>query len=396
MLNFTPSGNETFDAAFTKAYNLIMSKYPNSTVDVNSTTYYDMNIRMRKADYGLGLLTLDEAGKILNAMLDGSTVNSYVDKIMISFVSFFVNDDYASHLDYVARPYYEYSDLTHSLINNICKLLSHGITWPFDTINYHGLHPVVLNYLLSIHTADDNWWANAPVVKNDTLTDAEYLSETCCVDYHKYITTHKKISRNIPNILDNVFNDNLLIPISMINTIITDYGKYFKNKAEFSFKIVKRLQSIANTGASLYNLNNLDNKTIENNVYNTKIIINEYLHGSFTSDAMKINEYISNDDYGVLMIALANVIINNNYDDNIVVLLSKLIIEIKSAYTELYDYSCVEFGQITSSYPEIVHDTIIYPTEFVKEMIKTVISDNNSDDNADSQESNSKILEMIH
>lgn len=123
-------------------------------------------------------------------------------------------------------------------------------------------------------------------------------------------------------------------------------------------------------------------------------------------------------DYDVLMVLLSDVIIDNKYDDMIVILLSKLIIEIKSAYNELYNdyyriklrnitslypaiinntiYHRIDFHKIISSYPEIVQNSAYYPTEFVKEMIKTAISDNNSDDNADSQESNSKILEMIH
>jgi len=377
MLNFKPTGNETFDTAFTKAYNLIMSKYPNSTVNVNDTTYYDKYIR--KADCGLSLLTLDEAGKILNAMLDGRAVNGFINKIMINFISFIVNSKYALYFQNMMRPYYDYNDITHSLINDICKLLSYGITWPFDTLNYRGLHPVVLNYLLNNHTADDNWWANAPVVNNDTLAGAEYISKTLCVDYHKYITTHKRISQNIPNILDSIFNDNLLIPINMIKDIIdTDniYGIYFNNKIKFTLHTIKRLKSIANTGLSLDNLNNLDSKTIESNVYNTTILINEYLHG------------IKHDnDYDALILALADVISSNSYDDIIVVLLSKLIIEIKSTYIELYnDYYLIDFHKIIASYPEIVHDTIIYPTEFVREMIKTVINDDNTDNNANSQE----------
>ena len=404
MLNFAKTGNETFDTTFTKAYNLIINKYPNSTANVNSALYFDRNIK--RTQYNCNLLTLNETEKILNAMLDGRAVNSSIDTIMIDFISFLVNSEYAWDFKDKIRPYEDNYELTHSLINNICKLLSHGVAWPFDTDNYHHdglLHPIILNHLLNKHAADDDWWINVPVVKNNTIADAEYVSDCLCIKaYNGYITTHDKLSQDTPNILNNIFNDNLLIPTSMIKIIINQYCDRLTDdvmQEKLALIIIKRLQSIASTGASLNNLDNLDSKTIESNAYNVNMLIHNYLHN------MKYHN-----DYDVLMVLLSDVIIDNKYDDMIVILLSKLIIEIKSAYNELYNdyyriklrnitslypaiinntiYHRIDFHKIISSYPEIVQDSAYYPTEFVKEMIKTAIIDDNNDNNATSQESN--------
>lgn len=77
---------------------------------------------------------------------------------------------------------------------------------------------------------------------------------------------------------------------------------------------------------------------------------------------------------------LFDIINNDNYDAVTIAVLCNFIIIISEINNEVNDEYHINIDnshclhEIMSSYPEIIYDSIYYPSEFIKEKVKTIIT----------------------
>ena len=395
MLNFSPSGSKTFDDAFTKSYNLIMNKYPMFMMNINNTYYYDKFIQkmITFSHENNSIFTLDEIGELLNAMLDGYNVNNQIENVICEFICIIAKGDESLYFGNCLYQYKTYTyKFTHSLIDDICKLLSHGITWPFHTDFYidneHrsdiGLEPVAFYYLLQMHPALDDWWLNY-TANGDSLYVVNDMSRKYYCYYGKTSVSH------IKTILTSILDNDFLIPINVIKYILSHYSDAVY--VETTMNMIERLQSIKSTDdVSLADLSTLDSTYIIHSVCNAIMLICKELtsieiHDKEPKSMLANIDYHKNIDFNqkklssiyLLIDLLFDIINNDNYDAvtiavlcNFIIIISEINNEVNDEYhINIYNSHCLH--EIMSSYPAIIYDSIYYPSEFIKEKVKTII-----------------------
>lgn len=382
----TPTCSKTFDTAFTKACKLIHDTSPryyefySEGIDTKKHYYDDFII---KALQNKTIFSLDDIGLILNALMNGynasnpqypfrnqTGIEDNLD-LIIKIYKFITNTDKARNK---MKPFLElYSKQYTSInINNICSLLENNVSWPFAYDEGIWLSPISMNALLTKYPANDNWWLerfdynNKPVVMQSF--DAIRLSRI--ID-----NTNKLNDNDKQTLIIKLFTNNLPIHTCLLNSLI-----YYDNDNTITKLIVKAFTECIQCEA-VENITGADDDTAEQCIHD----VSSFFH-------MKQNLSILNKHgKGSIIRLLANVINDDTLNDMARMMLFRMLNTIYSAYEHHYDsfydndtspasytnnyyniFNYINCHAVLKYYPEIIHDIIYYPTEYVEESIKNL------------------------
>lgn len=387
----TPTGSKTFDTAFNDACKLIHDTYPryhefySEGIDTKKHYYDDF---IRKALHGKTLFSLDDIGLILNALMNGynasnpqypfrnlTSIDDNLD-LIIKIYKFITNTDKTRSK---MKPFLELYRKQHNSINinNICSLLENNISWPFA---YEGiwLSPVSMNTLLTKYPANDDWWIerfdynNRPIVMQSF--DAIRLSRI--ID-----NTNKLDDNDKKTLIIKLFTNNLPINICLLDSIPNYYENAFTSNAFISTRLLVKAFTEFIHCESVESIMVVDDNTAEQCIHDASRFFHSKKNLSILNKSCK----------GSIIKLLANVINDNSISDMTRMILFSVLNTIylvyEHHYESCYDYSYSEvvlinmniFNRVNcravlKNYPEIVHDIIYYPIEYVEESIKNLCS----------------------
>lgn len=384
----TPTGSKTFDTAFTKACKLIHDTSPryyefySEGIDTKKHYYDDFII---KALHNKTIFSLDDIGLILNALMNGynasnpqypfrnqTSIEDNLD-LIIKIYKFITNTDKTRNK---MKPFLELYRKQYSSINinNICSLLKNNVSWPFAYDEGIWLSPISMNALLTKYPANDNWWLerfdynNKPVVMQSF--DAIRLS--------RIIDNTNKLNDNDKQILIiKLFTNNLPIHICLLNSLIY----YYDNNNTITKLIVKAFTEFIQCEA-VESITIVDDDTAEQCIHD----VSSFFH--MKQNLSILNKY----GKGSIIRLLANVINDGTINDMTRMILFRMLNTIYSAYEHHYEsfydddtshsasytdnyyniFNYIKCRSVLKYYPEIIHDIIYYPTEFVEEAIKNL------------------------
>lgn len=388
LSHITPTTSKTFDTAFNNACKLIIHdtyhryhEYYSEGIDTKKHHYDDFII---KAIHGKTLFSLDDIGLILNALMNGynASNNQYpfgkqvnIDDnldLIIKIYKFITNTDKTRSK---MKPFLElYSKQHNSIsINNICSLLENNVPWPFAH-EATWLSPVSMNTLLAKYPANDNWWLER-FDYNNKLTPIQSFD---AIRLSRLIDNTNKLNDNDKKaLIIKLFTNNLPINTCLLNSIID----YYDNAFTSTRLLVKAFTEFIHCEA-VESITIVDDNTAEQCIHD----VSRFFHSK--KNMSILNKYCK----GSIIRLLANVINDDTLNDMARMMLFRMLNTIYSAYEHHYEsfydddtsysvsytdnyyniFNLVNCRAVLKYYPEIIHDIIYYPTEYVEEAIKNL------------------------
>lgn len=383
----TPTGSKTFDTAFTKACKLIHDTSPryyefySEGIDTKKHYYDDFII---KALQKKTIFSLDDIGLILNALMNGynasnpqypfrnqTGIEDNLD-LIIKIYKFITNTDKTRSK---MKPFLElYSKQHNSIsINNICSLLENNVPWPFAH-EATWLSPVSMNTLLAKYPANDNWWLERFYYNNNNkLTPIQSFD---AIRLSRIIDNTNKLDDNDKKaLIIKLFTNNLPINTCLLDSIID----YYDNAFTSTRLLVKAFTEFIHCESVERSIMVVDDNTAEQCIHDASRFFHSKKNLSILNKSCK----------GSIIRLLANVINDNSISDMTRMILFRVLNTIylvyEHYYESFYDYSysesvlinmnifnMVNCRAILKNYPEIIHDIIYYPIEYVEESIKNL------------------------
>lgn len=386
--HITPTTSETFDTAFNNACKLIIHdtyhryyEHYSEGIDTKQHHYDDF---IGKAIHGKTLFSLDDIGLILNALINGYNASNHqhpcgkqVDiddnlDLIIKIYKFITNTDKTRSK---MKPFLElYSKQHNSIsINNICSLLENNVTWPFA----NELSPVSMNTLLAKYPANDNWWLERFHYNNNKLTPIQSFD---AIRLSRIIDNTNKLDDNDKKaLIIKLFTNNLPINICLLDSIPNYYENAFTSNTFTSTRLLVKAFTEFIHCESVESIMVVDDNTAEQCIHDASRFFHSKKNMSILNKSCK----------GSIIRMLANVINDDTLNDMTRMILFRVLNTIylvyEHHYESCYDYSYSEIVSINmnifnlvncsavlKNYPEIIHDIIYYPTEYVEESIKNL------------------------